>query len=145
CPSRPFGHRVRISRLPCHGADAVPPPIRIIIADDHLLFRQGLISLLQHEPEITIVGETERADALAALVASTPCDQIVLDLQMERSVLDDIEALAQHAAVIVLTASEIAVDAVAAIRKGARAVVFKRFAVDSLMEAIRTVSTGNVW
>lgn len=123
----------------------MPQPIRLIIADDHSLFRQGLISLLQHEAEISVVAEAERAEDLAALVASTPCDQLVLDLQMERSVLNDIESLSAHAAVIVLTASEIPADAVAAIRKGARAVVFKRFAVDTLMEAIRTVAEGNVW
>lgn len=123
----------------------MPQPIRLIIADDHLLFRQGLVSLLQHEAEIVIVGETERADAIAPLLAHTPCDQLVLDLQMERSVLGDIESFARQTSVIVLTASEIPSDAVAAIRKGARAVVFKRFAVDTLMEAIRTVADGNVW
>lgn len=123
----------------------MPGPIRLIIADDHLLFRQGLRSLLEHESEVTIVGETDRADELAALLARTPCDQLVLDLQMERSVLGDIESLAQQVPIIVLTASEIASDAVAAIRKGARAVVFKRFAIETLMEAIRSVATGNVW
>src|SRR5262249_62219925 len=47
--------------------------------------------------------------------------------------------------IVVLTASEIPADAVAALRKGARAVVFKRFAVEDLMNAIRTVMSGNVW
>jgi DNA-binding NarL/FixJ family response regulator len=47
--------------------------------------------------------------------------------------------------VLVLTASEIPAEAVAAIRKGARAVVFKRFAVETLMVAIQTVARGNVW
>jgi DNA-binding NarL/FixJ family response regulator len=121
------------------------PPIRIVIADDHLLFRQGLKSLLKSEPEVTIVGETDRIDALAALLAQTPCDQLILDLQMERNVLADIEALVAQVPVVILTASEVPSDAVAAIRKGARAVVFKRFAVENLMEAIRTVAAGDVW
>jgi len=120
-------------------------PIRVIVADDHLLFRQGLKSLLKSEPEVAVVGETDRVDALPALLAQTPCDQLLLDLQMERSVLEDIEALALTIPIVVLTASEIPADAVAAIRNGARAVVFKRFAVETLMDAIRMVASGNVW
>jgi DNA-binding NarL/FixJ family response regulator len=120
-------------------------PIRIIIADDHLLFRQGLTSLLKSEPEVAIVGETDRVAELPALLTRTPCDQLLLDLQMERHTLADIEALVRRVPVIVLTASEVPADAVAAIRKGARAVVFKRFAVETLMDAIRTVAADNVW
>jgi two-component system, NarL family, response regulator LiaR len=120
-------------------------PIRIIIADDHLLFRQGLKSLLHSEPEVVIVGETDRSSEIPALLAQTPCDQLLLDLQMERNALADIESLVEQVPVVVLTASEVPSDAVAAIRKGARAVVFKRFAVETLMDAIRKVASGNVW
>lgn len=120
-------------------------PIRLIVADDHLLFRQGLKSLLRSEPEVTIVDETNRADELPALLERSLCDLVLLDLQMERNTLADIESLVQRVPVIVLTASEVPSDAVAALRKGARAVVFKRFAVETLMEAIRTVASGNVW
>jgi DNA-binding NarL/FixJ family response regulator len=120
-------------------------PIRLVIADDHRIFRQGLRSLLKSEPEVTVVGETDRVDELPALLADTPCDQLLLDLQMERSVLGDIESLSAHAPVIVLTASEVPADAVAALRRGARAVVFKRFAVETLMDAIRTVAADDVW
>src|SRR5262249_25792077 len=75
----------------------------------------------------------------------TPCDALLLDLQMDRNVLGDIERLGALVPIIVLTASEIPSDAVAAVRKGARAVVFKRFAVETLMDAIRTVARGDVW
>ena len=120
-------------------------PIRLVIADDHLLFRQGLRLLLKSEPDVEIVAETDRADELPALLAATPCDQLLLDLQMERNALADIDTLCKRVPVIVLTASEVPADAVAAVRKGARAVVFKRFAVENLMDAIRMVASGNVW
>ena len=120
-------------------------PIRLIVADDHLIFRQGLRSLFKSEPDVTVVGETERADDLPALLERTPCDQLLLDLQMDRNTLADIETLALKVPVVVLTASEVPADAVAAIRNGARAVVFKRFAVETLMDAIRTVAGDNVW
>jgi DNA-binding NarL/FixJ family response regulator len=120
-------------------------PIRLVVADDHRIFRQGLKSLLKSEPEVTVVGDTDHAGDLAAILADTPCDLLLLDLQMERSVLGDIAALSAKVPIIVLTASEIPADAVAAIRSGARAVVFKRFAVETLMDAIRTVADGEVW
>ena len=123
----------------------MPRPIRLIIADDHLLFRQGLKALLASEPEVEIVAETERSASLPELLARTPCDQLLLDLQMEHNTLADIEDLVARVPVVVLTASEVPADAVAAIRKGAQAVVFKRFAVETLMDAIRTVASGNAW
>jgi DNA-binding NarL/FixJ family response regulator len=119
--------------------------IRILIADDHLLFRQGLKSLLKSEPGVVVVGETDRADGLPSLVDQAPCDLLLLDLQMERNSLEDITALAAKVPVVVLTASEVATDALTAIRLGARAVVLKRFAVETLMDAIRAVVDGNVW
>jgi DNA-binding NarL/FixJ family response regulator len=120
-------------------------PIRVIIADDHLLFRQGLRSLFYSESEVTIVAETDRANDVPELLDRTPCDLLLLDLQMERNALADIEHLAERVPIVVLTASEVPADAIAAIRKGARAVVFKRFAVEMLMDAVRTVAAGHVW
>jgi DNA-binding NarL/FixJ family response regulator len=120
-------------------------PIRLVIADDHALFRQGLRSLLKSEPAVQIVAETDRADELPTLLGRTPCDLLLLDLQMERNALADIDTLCELVPIIVLTASEVAADAIAAVRKGARAIVFKRFAIEHLMDAIRMVASGNVW
>ena len=120
-------------------------PTRIVIADDHAIFRQGLKSLLKQEPEIVITGETDRTDGVMPLLDCVSSDLLLLDLQMERNALADIEAFAARVPVIVLTASELPADALTAIRMGARGVVFKRFAVETLMEAIRTVAEGNVW
>ena len=120
-------------------------PLRIAIADDHALFRQGLKSQLKLQTGLTVVAEVDRADQLASVIGATPCDILLLDLQMERSSLADIESLAEHTAIIVVTASERAEDALAAIRAGARAVVFKRFAIESLMDAISAVADGHVW
>ncbi len=119
--------------------------MRVAIADDHTLFRQGLKSLLRLQPDVTVVAELERADALLSTIEHTPCDILLLDLQMERSAFVDIEVLAERVAVVVVTASEQVEDAIAALRSGARAVVFKRFAIETLMTAIHTVMEGHVW
>jgi DNA-binding NarL/FixJ family response regulator len=120
-------------------------PLRLILADDHALFRAGLKALLRHEPDVSIVAEANSIEGLIALVERTPADLLLLDLQLERSSLTDIEALSQKLSVIVVTASEFVGDALAAIRLGARAVVLKRFAVETLMDAIRSVAGGDVW
>src|SRR5216683_7455109 len=119
--------------------------IRLIIADDHALFRDGLKSLLRRQRDMKVVGEVDRADRLSEVLDGTACDVLLLDLQMERWALDDIGQLASRTKVMVLTASESLENAIAAMRLGARAVVQKRFAVQTLMEAIRAVADGLVW
>lgn len=120
-------------------------PIRVLVADDHALFRQGLQSLLKRQRDMTVVGETDRLDAVGRLLAATPCDMLLLDLQMERGALGELPALAARVPVVVVTASEHPDELLAAVRAGARAVVLKRFAVETLVEAIRAVAAGHVW
>ena len=80
-------------------------PLRIVIADDHALFRQGLKSQLLLMPGVTVVGEVGRAADLAETLERTPCDILLLDLQMERSCLVDIEPLSEKTVVVVVTAA----------------------------------------
>ncbi len=120
-------------------------PLRIVIADDHALFRHGLKSALRLEPELEVVGEAGRLDEIPALLESTPCDLLLLDLGMERKSLVDLKELSARVPVVIVTASEQPGDALEAIRAGARAVVLKCFAAQTLMEAIRTVAAGHIW
>ncbi len=120
-------------------------PIRTIIADDHALFRQGLRLLLELEPDVKVVAELRRAADLAATVRSVPSDLLLLDLQMERWSFADIEPLSKEVGIVVITASERTEDALRAIRLGARAVVQKRFASETLMDAIRAAAEGLTW
>jgi|SRR5579885_94571 len=119
--------------------------IRLIIADDHAVFRQGLRMLLSVEDDLEIVAEIERADSLLPILSTAHSDILLLDLQMDRWVLGEIQSLARITAVCVLTASEKIEDSMEALRMGARAIVQKRFAVETLTQAIRTVAGGLVW
>jgi DNA-binding NarL/FixJ family response regulator len=120
-------------------------PIRLIIADDHALFRQGLRSLLLLQSEIEVVCEVERADQLASALAANTCAILLLDLQMECWMMDEISVLSARTRVIVLTAREGIEHGLMALRLGARAIVQKRFAIETLMTAIRAVADGLVW
>lgn len=119
--------------------------MRLTIADDHALFRQGLRSLLSLQPDLEVVAEVARADELDVSLAATPCDILLLDLQMDEWAIDRIPALSQRTAVIVLTASESPENGARALRLGARAIVQKRFAIETLMLALRAVVEGSVW
>jgi len=124
----------------------MPTPLRLIVADDHALFRQGLRSMLTNlHPDVSVVGEVDRVSEVVPALDRTPCDVLLLDLQMERNALADIEGFARRVRVVVVTASQQAAEALAAIRAGARAVVCKRFAVETLMDALRAVTAGDVW
>jgi two-component system, NarL family, response regulator DegU len=119
--------------------------MRLIIADDHALFRQGLKSLLLLQPDTQVVAEIESSDDVAAVVSATGCDVLLLDLQMNRWMMEDIAQLSRLTNVIVLTASESAENGVRALRLGAKGVVQKRFAIETLMMALRSVADGLVW
>jgi two-component system NarL family response regulator len=120
-------------------------PLRLIIADDHALFRQGLKSLLQLQADTQVVAEIESADDVEAVVSDTDSDVLLLDLQMDRWMMEDIARLSRLTNVIVLTASESAENGVRALRLGAKGVVQKRFAIETLMMAVRSVADGMVW
>jgi two-component system, NarL family, response regulator len=120
-------------------------PLRIIIADDHALFRQGLKSLLMLQADTQVVAEIESANDVEPAVSRTDSNVLLLDLQMDRWMMDDIPQLSRLTNVIVLTASESAENGVKALRLGAKGVVQKRFAIETLMMAVRSVADGLVW
>ncbi len=125
--------------------DTMTAPIRLIIADDHELFRQGLRSLLLRHRDFQVVAEIQASADLKSVVGGIPSDVLLLDLQMDKWVLGDVAELARLTKVVVLTANETMENAIVALRAGARAIVQKRFAIRTLIEAIRAVAEGSVW
>src|SRR5262249_5586837 len=128
----------------CRRSEAMAAPVRVVIADDHALFRQGLKSMLKLRQRVSIVGDVERGADIGPVLAKTPCDVLLLDLRMDRNALSEITGLSRRVRVVVVTASEQPAEALAALRAGARAVVFKRFAIETLMDAIHAVMEGHV-
>ncbi|RSV38824.1 DNA-binding response regulator [Sphingomonas sp. ABOLE] len=121
-------------------------PIRILVADDHVLLRQGIAGIVAPEPDLEIVGEAANgAEAVAAFERMRP-DITLMDLQMP--VLPGIEAisrirdLAPNARIIVLTTYPGDVQAVKALKAGAYGYLLKSSLIDELLTAIRTVHGG---
>ena len=75
---------VRIWKSKCRSGDHMEKMIRLIIADDHAIFREGLKSMMRLEADIEVVAEVDRAGQIEAVLQATPCDLLLLDLQNGR-------------------------------------------------------------
>jgi len=123
--------------------------IRIVIADDHAIFRDGLRRLLESEPEFDVVGEA--ADGMEAinLIQQIHPDLLLLDLAMPRmpglETLRELAAQRTEVKVILLTAAIENRQIVEALQIGARGVVMKETATQTLLKAIHTVMSGQYW
>lgn len=120
--------------------------LRVVIADDHRLFRHGLRSLLDTASDIEVVGEAANGAEAIALVAELRPDLVLMDLQMpEGGGLQATRVIARDhpgVGVLVLTMFDTDDSVVAALRSGARGYVLKDADEDELIQAIRTVGHG---
>ena len=117
--------------------------IRVLIADDPLLVRQGLRALLEVEPEIEVAGEA--GDGVEALekIRAAEFDVVLLDIRMPRkSGLDVLRELAAPPPTLVLTTFDDAEVALEAIRAGARGFMLKDVSFQQLIGAIRAIASG---
>jgi RNA polymerase sigma factor (sigma-70 family) len=121
--------------------------IRVVIVDDHALFRRGLDLVLSEEPDIKVVGEA--ADGIEAVHRAeemTP-DVVVMDVRMPRST--GIEAARRirerlpDTKVIMLTVSDNEEDLYAAVKAGASGYLLKEISIEELADAVRAVARGH--
>src|SRR6202158_3489783 len=123
--------------------------IRVLLADDHAIFRDGLRKLLDADEDITIVGEAQNGAECIKMLAKLKPDILLLDLRMPDkdglAVLEEVNFDTLPTRVIVLTAAEDARDVVRAMRLGARGVVLKESAIEVLVKSIHRVHAGEIW
>jgi two-component system nitrate/nitrite response regulator NarL len=125
-------------------------PIRLVIADDHPIFRDGLRRLLEAEPDLKVIGEARDGAEAVKLARQLKPDIMLLDLAMPRH--PGLEALrelsdggANSVRVILLTAAAEKKEIVEALQLGARGIVLKDSATQLLLKAIHTVMAGEYW
>ncbi len=123
--------------------------VRILVADDHAIFRDGLRKLLEGADDVQIIGEASNGVECTKMLAKLKPDILLLDLRMPEKdglgVLEEINFDSIPTRVIVLTAAEDDRDVVRAMRLGARGVVLKQSASDLLLKSIRKVADGEIW
>jgi DNA-binding NarL/FixJ family response regulator len=121
-------------------------PLRILLVDDHLLFRKGLIRLLDAQPDFHVVGEAE--DGLEAIEQTGQLhpDVVLMDIRMPKC--DGLEATRRIKAqmpsvqVVMLTVSDDEEDLVAAVKSGADGYLLKDLQPEELFEQLRRVGEG---
>jgi DNA-binding NarL/FixJ family response regulator len=123
--------------------------VRILLADDHPIFRDGVRRLLEQEDSVVIVGEASNGNECVNMLSKLKPDILLLDLRMPDkdglAVLEEVNFESLGTRVIVLTATEDDNDVVRAMRLGARGVVLKQSATDLLLKSILKVQSGEIW
>jgi DNA-binding NarL/FixJ family response regulator len=120
--------------------------MRIVIADDHVLFRQGLIQLLRSAENVTVVGETGDGHELLRLIERCCPDVAILDVSMPgpgvAGILAELRRNGSATRPIILTMHNDPVLAAQVLHSGGAAYVLKDTAFDELLTALRTVAAG---
>ncbi|HWN26181.1 MAG TPA: response regulator transcription factor [Actinomycetospora sp.] len=122
--------------------------VRLVLVDDHPLYRSGLRAMAERTPGLRCVGEAASGEDALSLLAETTCDVVLMDLRMPG--MGGVEATRRLAAeeappaVLVLTMVEDDEAVLAALRAGARGYVLKGADSDELLAAISVVAHGGV-
>ncbi len=129
--------------------DRPPPhlPIRVLLADDHPVVRFGLRQALQGLPDIAVVAETERGDAVGALIERHEPHVVVLNIRMAGlngiEVAQRVRALDTDIKILILTSRDDDETIKGALRAGADGYLLKTSSLEQIMQAIRDVAAGH--
>ena len=126
------------------GARAGVDPIRILIADDHALFRRGLEMVLKEEPGIELVGQASDGAEAVQMARETLPDVVLMDIRMPKitgiEAARQVKEVAPSAKIVMLTISDEKEDLVGAIRAGASGYLLKDdIPLDEVAGAVRAL------
>ena len=121
--------------------------IRVIIADDHAIVRQGLAAILQTAGDIDVIGEARHGDAAIAMASELLPDVVLMDIRMGGSedgvdATRRLKAVVPNANVIILTNYDEEDNVFQSMRAGASGYLLKDVSANELINAVRTVAQG---
>src|SRR5438270_6618317 len=122
--------------------------IRVVVADDHPLFREGVVTSLHSMEDINVVGQAENADEAVRVVREELPDLALLDVTMPGGGIEaarKIAAACPATRIVMLTVSEDEDDLLAAMKAGASGYVLKGVSARELASVVRSVSAGEVY
>ena len=125
------------------------PKIRIVVADDHPIFRDGLCRLLALEEDFEVVAQAQDGRQVLDVLQQHEPDILLLDLKMPGldglATLQRLQIAKNKTRVIVLTASDDKNEFVQAMKLGTSGIVLKQTATELLIKSIRKVHAGEIW
>ena len=137
-----------MSRTP-FGEKKMSGEIRLLIIDDHSLFREGLVRLLAAEPGFQIAGSCEHLDEALAVLAREQVDLVLLDYDLETEqgsrFLEEAKRRGSMPKVLMVTAGMTSAGMLSVMEEGASGIFLKHSPPAQLAEAIRQVMEGEMW
>jgi DNA-binding NarL/FixJ family response regulator len=138
-----------VKGLPSLAASNGKVKIRIVVADDHPIFRDGLCKLLALEEDFEVVAQAQDGRQVLEVLQQFEPDILLLDLKMPGldglATLQRLQAVKNKTRVIVLTASDDKNEFVQAMKLGTSGIVLKQTATELLIKSIRKVHAGEIW
>lgn len=120
--------------------------IRVLIADDHPIFREGVRRILERTPEVSVVGEVDNGNKVVEAAREAKADVILLDISMpgpgHLEVLRNLKEHLPRTRALMFSAHDEAEYAIPALRSGAAGYLMKSFTAAELVEAVRRVYIG---
>lgn len=122
--------------------------VRVLVVDDHPLFRQGVVATLNHYPELEVVGEASNGQEAVQLAKELSPNVLVIDLNMPVmggvEAIRQLQSLAPSINVMVLTVSEEEDDLFSAVAAGAKGYLLNNSTPDALHNAVLHIAEGGV-
>ena len=131
--------------------DTKPDPARkrIVVVDDHPIFREGLLQSINRQPDLMVCGEAENAPQALGLIGELKPDLVLVDISLPGKsgfeLVRDIQAMHPGVAVLVLSMHDESLYAERVLRAGARGYIMKHERPEQLLEAIRHVVSGSTY
>src|SRR5262245_33710841 len=122
---------------------------KIFIVDDHPIMRQGLAQLINHEPDLQVVGEASDAGAALSGVLETKPDIVIIDISLPGKngleLIKDIRAHLKHVFLLVHSMHDESLYVERVLRAGAQGYIMKHEGGKKVMEAVRKVVNGEIY
>ena len=124
-------------------------PIRIFVVDDHVLYRESLVAVLDAQRDLKVVGQGNTAEESKARLSDSKPDVVLCEVKLPGQggfdLLRDVPSLSPNSRMIAISATVAANDVVEAMRRGARGFLAKQCPVELFLKCVRKVHSGEIW